>query len=92
MSAISSSKTGDTSVAGLEGNPLSRAWQACWKGCGVILAGWLASCGEVTTDLPELADPPRNVLITLIDAWAANHLAAYGYERETMPFFEQIAG
>ncbi len=65
---------------------------ACWRGCGVVFAGWLAGCGDATPGVPEFADPPRNVLITLIDAWAAGHLAAYGYERETMPFFERIAG
>ena len=65
----------------------------CTRGIQWIAAVALAGgCGP--TNSPEVAAwevPPKNVLITLVDTWAAGHLATYGYERDTMPFFGRLA-
>lgn len=48
----------------------------------------VAGCGiDFTPALPTA----RNVLIVLVDTLRADHLGAYGYERETSPHFDEFA-
>ncbi len=55
------------------------------------------ACGPAPPPAPKSAAELRgayagtNVLVTLIDAAAAGHLASYGYERETTPFLDELA-
>jgi len=59
-----------------------------------LLAPLLAAgCGRADGVEPlrdELAG--CNVLVTLIDACAAGHLASYGYDRATTPYLDRLAG
>lgn len=57
----------------------------------------IASCGTEPSppaDLPGLRSElaGTNVLITLIDAAAVDHIGAYGFDRDTMPFLSRMAG
>ncbi len=40
----------------------------------------------------DVVHPEFNVVFVLADTLRADHLASYGYERETSPFFDQLAG
>ena len=44
----------------------------------------LAACGA------EPVPPPTNVLLVVVDTLRADHTSAYGYERETTPFLEEL--
>ncbi len=55
-----------------------------------------ASCGTETVPEPAETSLQRelkgaNVLITLIDAAAIDHIGVYGFDRETMPFISSMA-
>lgn len=39
----------------------------------------------------EAADPPRHVFLIVIDTLRADHLRAYGYDRDTAPFIDSLA-
>lgn len=54
--------------------------------CALLLAPLLAACGA-----PELA-PTRGYLLVSIDTLRADHLSTYGYERNTSPFLDHLAG
>ena len=64
---------------------------------GLLLALFAWSCGSNGTlpgpGTPTAAAPlaGKNVLVYLIDACAIDHLAAYGYERDTTPFLSRFA-
>ena len=62
-----------------------RAW-----GClaGVAFGSSLLGCGSGGSDGP----PRPNVVIVLVDTLRADHLGAYGYERDTSPEFDRWAG
>ncbi len=40
---------------------------------------------------PNLDPNAQNVLILVFDAWSARHMSLHGYQRETMPYLNQIA-
>ena len=44
----------------------------------------LAACGS------EPAPPPTNVVLIIVDTLRADHTSAYGYDRETTPFLEEL--
>jgi arylsulfatase A-like enzyme len=49
-------------------------------------------CGESPAAAPALASgPPRGIILISFDTLRADHLGAYGYRRETSPFFDQLA-
>jgi arylsulfatase A-like enzyme len=52
----------------------------------VALVLWLGACSQA--DDPER---PPNVLLISIDTLRADHLGAYGYERDTSPFIDSLA-
>lgn len=47
---------------------------------------WASSCSR------PIVHPEFNVVLVLVDTLRADHLQSYGYERETSPFFDQLAG
>ena len=49
----------------------------------LLLGGLLAGCGP--------AEPPRGVVLVVVDTLRADHLGAYGYERPTSPHFDALA-
>ena len=57
-------------------------------GVGLLALTLLATCGE-----PRPPRPPRfdNLVIILIDTLRSDHLASYGYERDTAPFLGELA-
>ena len=60
---------------------------ASWRGprraaALALVAGWLAGCG---------AEPPPSFVLVSLDATRADHLGAYGYERDTTPFLDSLA-
>jgi arylsulfatase A-like enzyme len=52
-----------------------------------------AGCGRNTSDAPQASAPPlgANVVFIVIDTLRADHLAAYGYSRDTAPFVGELA-
>jgi arylsulfatase A-like enzyme len=56
-----------------------------------VLAALLVGAPLACSD-PTPASGPRNVLLISIDALRADRLGAYGYERETSPFLDELAG
>ncbi|MDH3744897.1 MAG: sulfatase [Acidobacteriota bacterium] len=65
-----------------------------WMGWGVAL-GLLAACGPgPETVVPSVTTPPpptRGVILLSLDTLGAAHLGAYGYERDTSPFLDELA-
>lgn len=51
----------------------------------VLLALVAGSCGE-----PEPTEVPPNVVLIVMDTVRADHLSAYGYERPTTPFIDEL--
>jgi arylsulfatase len=47
---------------------------------------WTTACSR------PVVHPEFNVVVVLADTLRADHLASYGYERQTSPFFDQLAG
>ena len=45
----------------------------------------------LTANLPETRTGSPNVILLVVDALRADHLSAYGYQRETSPFIDSIA-
>ena len=78
----------------------SHSWPG--RGLAVICLGTslvalaVAAGGRTTTleldpaGLENLADPLPNILLLGGDGLNANHLSAYGYERETTPYLEEL--
>ena len=56
---------------------------------GLLVATTLVAVA--TTALRSRPSTPRNVVLILIDTLRADHLGAYGYERPTSPFIDQLA-
>ncbi len=54
-------------------------------------AGLCAGCGE-SPESGTTETAPRNVLLVSIDTLRADHLGAWGYERDTSPALDRIAG
>ncbi len=52
-------------------------------GAIVLLAGCLAGCGA--------EPPPPSFILVSLDATRADHLGAYGYQRDTTPFLDSLA-
>ncbi|MFQ5351305.1 MAG: sulfatase-like hydrolase/transferase, partial [Thermoanaerobaculia bacterium] len=48
-----------------------------------LAACWLTDCGS--------PPPPPSFLLVSLDATRADHLGAYGYERDTTPFLDSLA-
>lgn len=77
----------------------TRSWElrrertAVEKAGGVILglASLLASSCPGRPAEPELPRPTRGYLLVSFDTLRADHLGAYGYERDTSPFFDRLA-
>jgi arylsulfatase A-like enzyme len=61
----------------------------------VLLAAALilaAGCGKPGSSARQAgAEPPRNVIIVVVDALRADHLGCYGYARNTTPEIDRIA-
>jgi arylsulfatase A-like enzyme len=53
-----------------------------WAAVAALAGGLLVGCGD--------AQPPSFILVSL-DATRADHLGAYGYERDTTPFLDSLA-
>ena len=68
-------------ITGLQTAP-GRRW---FYGLTVVLT--LIGCRE---PLPA-PEPTRGVILISLDTLAADHLSAYGYERETSPFLDSLA-
>jgi arylsulfatase A-like enzyme len=52
--------------------------------------GWLSERIK-TSNLPYDSEGPPNVVVIVVDALRADHLSAYGYQRETSPFIDGLA-
>ena len=52
--------------------------------------GWLGEKIKTANLLGAQADAP-NVIVIVVDALRADHLSAYGYERDTSPFIDVLA-
>jgi arylsulfatase A-like enzyme len=62
----------------------------------ILFAAFAASCSSKPAPAHEGLSLPEelvgtNVLITLIDAAAIDHIGAYGFEKDTMPFLSKMA-
>ena len=44
-----------------------------------------------TSNLPQAGAEAPNVIVIVVDTLRADHLSAYGYERETSPFIDSLA-
>ena len=44
-----------------------------------------------TANLPQAGSDAPNVIVIVVDTLRADHLSAYGYERETSPFLDSLA-
>jgi len=56
---------------------------------GLVLGGWALlglACGP-----SRVTHPGYNVIFVLVDTLRADHLASYGYPRETSPFLDRLA-
>ncbi|MEE8278965.1 MAG: sulfatase [Thermoanaerobaculia bacterium] len=62
---------------------------------GWLAAIFLAGCSEAPQKRPEVGAlrlrPTRGYILITFDALRSDHLGAYGYERSTSPFFDQLA-
>jgi len=66
--------------------------QKRWRICAVLLLSTaLCSCSEGPEPPADSAGEPTNVLMISIDSLRADHLAAYGYHRETSPHIDRLA-
>ena len=52
--------------------------------------GWLRE-RQATSNLPEPSADAPNVIVIVVDTLRADHLSAYGYERDTSPFIDSLA-
>jgi len=66
-------------------SPLSRAGRA---GLVLLCASKLLACSEAE---PASAPDGPNVVVVTLDTLRADHLATYGYPRETAPFLSRMA-
>ncbi len=59
----------------------------------VVLAAGLLGCGADSGVPPTRGESPArpHILLVSIDTLRADHLGAWGYERETSPFLDQLA-
>ncbi len=75
----------------------SRAVAAAGLALMVALAGWAAAQPQPTAlaaTSPVAVDPSkprRNVVLISLDSLRADHVGAYGYERDTSPNFDRFA-
>ncbi len=67
----------------------SRAWGAPVLVIPVVLFVFALLAGCVRAGLP--GGPPRGIVVVLLDTVRADHLSAYGYERETTPNLAKLA-
>lgn len=58
-------------------------------GCLITLGG--AAAGRARTEAPGPAGAGPNILLISIDSLRADHVHAYGYERETSPHIDRLA-
>jgi len=56
-----------------------------------LMPGTLGASSLVGPSGPSGAGNPHNIIVLVLDAWSASHLALYGYGRQTMPNLEQFA-
>jgi arylsulfatase A-like enzyme len=57
----------------------------------IVAGGGRTSPGELgPVQLDNLTDPLPNILLLASDGLSANHLSAYGYERTTTPYLEEL--
>lgn len=57
---------------------------------GIQGSGWLGEKIK-TANLPGAQADAPNVIVIVVDALRADHLSAYGYERDTSPFMDGLA-
>lgn len=61
---------------------------------GVFVAiqggGWIRE-KRATANLPEPPADTPNIIVIVVDTLRADHLSAYGYERDTSPFIDSLA-
>lgn len=58
--------------------------------CGTML-GLLLAAGCAQPEAPAPPGPPKHVIVIVLDALRADHLGAYGYQRDTSPFIDELA-
>ncbi len=85
----------ESKPAFLEGNPVSKVGAAgAALGLGLLLA--LSSCRQGNRPTPPAADVTRpsqkpNIILLTVDTLRADHMALYGYARDTMPAIGRFA-
>lgn len=57
----------------------------------IAMAGAALSCSLDATDTPSSRSEIRRVVLIVIDTLRADHLAVYGYEKDTAPFLSRLA-
>jgi arylsulfatase A-like enzyme len=62
----------------------SRSLRACANGAFAVVS--LLACGG-----PRPAEPPRHLLLVVVDTLRADHLGCYGYARPTSPAIDALA-
>lgn len=65
-----------------------RRSHCAWAASALVAASW--ACGPNTAELRAL-DPRPNVVLISLDTVRADHLSAYGYERDTSPTLRTLA-
>jgi arylsulfatase A-like enzyme len=62
-----------------------------WLACTSLALALIAfGCRANQTAVPE-PEPPKNILIVMVDTLRADHMSLYGYERATTPFIDKFA-